>query len=129
MKIVISLWNKENIPIYALSTQECIKNMINNTFINIIPAIKQYFQDKPVLRAWLFGSVSRGEETDSSDVDILVDYDNSGGTVSLFTMGGMLMDLSDIVGRRVDLVDYKGLKKFARQSVDNDKILIYERGN
>ncbi len=82
---------------------------------------------KPILRAWLFGSYSRGEETPDSDVDILVDYDESNGIVSLFKMGGILMDLSDIIGHRVDLIDNRGLKSFARNSVENDKILIYER--
>lgn len=82
---------------------------------------------QPVLRAWLFGSCSRGEDTQDSDIDILVDYDNSKGIVSLFTMGGMLMELSDLLGRKVDLVENKGLKPFARKSVDHDKILIYER--
>ncbi len=84
---------------------------------------------KPILRAWLFGSYSRGEETPESDIDILVDYDYSQGLVSLFKMGGMLMDLSDIVGKKVDLVDNKGLLDFARPSVENDMILIYERAN
>lgn len=103
--------------------------MISKTISNFIPAIRSYFKDKPVIRAWLFGSFSRGEERDESDVDILVDYDHSNGYVSLLTMGGMLMDLSDIVGRQVDLVDNQGLKDFARKSVENDKILIYERSN
>ena len=39
------------------------------------------------------------------------------------------MDLSEIAGCKVDLVDNRGLMEFARKSVDNDKILIYERGN
>lgn len=82
---------------------------------------------KPILRAWLFGSYSRGEETSKSDIDILVDYDESNGIVSLFKMGGMLMDLCDLTGIQVDLVERKGLKEFARQSVERDKILIYER--
>lgn len=84
---------------------------------------------KPILRAWLFGSYSRGEETAMSDIDILVDYDNSKGTVSLFKMGRMLMDLTELTGQRVDLVDNLGLADYARQSVENDKILIYERAN
>ena len=83
----------------------------------------------PVLRAWLFGSYSRGEETTESDIDILVDYDRTNGRVSLLKMGGMLMDLSEIAGCKVDLVDNRGLMDFARKSVDNDKILIYERSN
>lgn len=101
--------------------------MISENISKLLPIIRRYFQDKPILRAWLFGSCSRGEDTPESDIDILVDYDNSKGVVSLFKMGGMLMDLSDILGRRVDLVDNRGLKEFARPSVDNDKILIYER--
>lgn len=103
--------------------------MVNKRLSSLIPVIKEYFQDKPVLRAWLFGSYSRGEETPQSDIDILVDYDNSKGMVSLLKMGGMLMDLSDILGKRVDLVDNEGLKDFARKSVDHDKILIYERAD
>lgn len=101
--------------------------MISKNISSLIPAIREYLRRQPVLRAWLFGSFSRGEEREGSDVDILVDYDYSNGVVSLLTMGEMLMDLSDIVGRRVDLVDNAGLKRYARKSVDNDKILIYER--
>lgn len=84
---------------------------------------------KPILRAWLFGSYSRGEETPESDIDILVDYDESDGIVSLFKIGGMLVDLSELTGSQVDLVESCGLKEFARQSVEHDKILIYERRN
>lgn len=84
---------------------------------------------KPILRAWLFGSYSRGEETPESDIDILVDYDRSNTKVSLFTMSGIMMDLSALLGNQVDLVDNRGLMQFARKSVENDKILIYERIN
>ncbi len=103
--------------------------MVNKRISDLLPAFKNYFQKMPVLRAWLFGSCSRGEETEDSDIDILVDYDRTNGRVSLLKMGGMLMDLSEIAGCKVDLVDNRGLKAFARESVENDKILIYERGN
>lgn len=82
---------------------------------------------KPILRAWLFGSYSRGVETLESDIDILVDYDRSNGKVTLFTMGGILMDLTDLTGTSVNLVERKGLKEYACKSVERDKILIYER--
>lgn len=101
--------------------------MLNKRITSLIPVIRTYFENQPVLRAWLFGSYSRGEETLDSDIDILVDYDDSNGRISLLKMGGMLMDLSEILGCKVDLVDNRGLKDFARQSVENDKILIYER--
>lgn len=103
--------------------------MLNKKITDLLPAFRSYFQEMPVLKAWLFGSYSRGEETNDSDIDILIDYDNSKGTVSLLKMGGMLMDLSDIAGCRVDLVDNRGLKAFARTSVEKDKILIYERAD
>lgn len=102
--------------------------MISQKILPLLPKIRDFLKSQPVNKAWLFGSFSRGEETPESDIDILVDYDHSNGIVSLFKMGAMLMDLSDIAGRRVDLVDNQGLLSFARESVDKDKILIYERG-
>lgn len=101
--------------------------MISKKISTLIPLIKKYLEGQPVRRAWLFGSCSRGEETPDSDMDILVDYDESAGALSLLTIGGMLMDLSDIAGRRVDLVETEGLKEFAVSSINRDKILIYER--
>lgn len=102
---------------------------MNDRIKNLIPKIQEYMKTKPILRAWLFGSYSRGEETPESDIDILVDYDESDGIVSLFKIGGMLVDLSELTGSQVDLVESCGLKEFARQSVEHDKILIYERRN
>lgn len=101
--------------------------MISDRIKQLIPTIQQFMAGQPILRAWLFGSCSRGEETEESDIDILVDYDNSQGIVSILRMGGILMDLSDLLGRRVDLVENKGLMNFARASIERDKILIYER--
>lgn len=95
--------------------------------MDLVSKIRDFMVNQPVKRAWLFGSYSRGEETPSSDIDILVDYDDSNGIVSLFKMGWILMDLTDMLGRKVDLVENRGLKAFARESVDRDKILIYER--
>lgn len=86
--------------------------------------IAEYFKTQPVLKAWLFGSYARGEETEGSDVDILIVPDKM---VGLFKLSGMLLDLQDLLHVRVDLVTDKGLLSFARKSVDRDKILIYER--
>ena len=85
-----------------------------------------YFKTQPVLKAWLFGSYARGEETPLSDVDILVRFDDK-ANVSLFTMGGMYMDLKEILGREVDLVEEDTLLPFAVDSANSDKKPIYER--
>ena len=88
--------------------------------------IADYFKTQPVLKAWLFGSYSRGEQREDSDVDILIQVDRS-QPVGLFKLSGMSLELQDLLGLPVDLVTVKGLMDFARPSVDNDKILIYER--
>ena len=86
--------------------------------------IADYFKTQPVLKAWLFGSYSRGEQCEDSDVDILIVPDQG---VGLFKLSGMHLDLQNILKIRVDLVTEKGLLPFARESADRDKILIYER--
>ncbi|MBP3246550.1 MAG: nucleotidyltransferase family protein [Prevotella sp.] len=88
--------------------------------------IADYFKTQPVLKAWLFGSYSRGEQCEDSDVDILILVDRS-QPVGLFKLSGMHLDLQDLLGLPVDLVTVKGLMDFARDSVERDKILIYER--
>ena len=91
----------------------------------ICKAIANYFKTQPVLKAWLFGSFARGEDTPISDVDILVVLDHSQPIGLKFF--GMWNDLEQLLGRSVDLVTEGSLADFARKSVEQDKILIYER--
>ena len=88
-------------------------------------AIAEYFKTQPVLKAWLFGSFARGEETPGSDVDILVllDYSKLDG----FGFFGMWGDLERLLNRKVDLVTEAGLAPYTRANVERDKQLIYER--
>jgi hypothetical protein len=92
----------------------------------IIHKIAEYFRTQPVLKAWIFGSYSRGEQRIDSDIDILILPDKS-QHFSLFTLSGMYEDLKDLLGCEVDLITEGGLMPFARESADRDKILIYER--
>lgn len=88
--------------------------------------LAEYFKTQPVLKAWLFGSFSRGEERPDSDVDILILPDKN-LHFSLFTLGGMYEDLKALLGREVDIITDGGLLPFARESAERDKKLIYER--
>ena len=90
----------------------------------IINKITDYFSNRPVVKAWLFGSYSRGEETPESDVDILVVFDP---VVDLFDHVEMQLDLKNILQRDVDLVTDGTLMPWVSESVNKDKILIYER--
>ena len=91
-------------------------------------AIAEYFKAQPVVKAWLFGSFARGEETPQSDVDILVEYDKD-ARISLLYISHMMGALEKVAGRRVDLIEDGCLLPFAEETVNRDKILIYERGN
>ena len=92
----------------------------------MIQQIAEYFKGQPVLKAWLFGSYSRGEQREDSDVDLLILPDKS-QHFSLFTLSGMYEDLKDLLGCEVDLITEGGLLPFARETAERDKILIYER--
>lgn len=96
--------------------------MLNN---DQLYQMRQYFSTQPVLKAYLFGSFSRGEERSDSDVDILVELDKSRPIGLRFF--GMVEDLQELLGRKVDLVSEGTLLPFAAQSVNRDKKLIYER--
>lgn len=87
--------------------------------------VANYFKNQPVLKAWLFGSYARGEQTPLSDVDILVVLDRSQPIGLKFF--GMWNDLEELLDRSVDLVEEGCLLPFARESANQDKILIYER--
>lgn len=89
--------------------------------------IAEYFKTKPVLKAWIFGSFARGEETPDSDVDILFVADRSEKPFTLFTLGGMYVDLKKLLGREVDLVEEGTLRPYASKTVERDKKLIYAR--
>jgi uncharacterized protein len=63
----------------------------------------------------VFGSVSRGEETESSDIDLLIDYDLT--KISAWFPGGLLMDLQDLLDRKVDIVTEQGLSHLIKDRV------------
>ena len=97
---------------------------ISKENINIL---QEYFKDKPVFKAFLFGSFARGEADSNSDYDILVELDYSMKIGMEFIQ--MQIDLVDLLKTNVDLVSDKALSRYIRPFVDNDKILIYERKN
>ncbi len=98
---------------------------MRNTTKVITNMIADYFKTQPILKAWLFGSFARGEETPLSDVDLLVQYDKDG--ISLLKHAAMICELEKILDRPVDIVEEGTLRPYAMQSANRDKKLIYER--
>ena len=62
----------------------------------------------------LFGSVARGETDEASDVDVLVELEPNR---SLLDLGGLLADLEELLGCKVDVVTERGLKTRIRDRV------------
>ena len=91
----------------------------------IVQTIRSYFADKPVEKAWLFGSFARDEQTNDSDIDVLVELDFS-QPIGLEYVRWWL-DLEERLGQKVDLVSEGTLSKYVLPFVEKDKQLIYER--
>jgi len=95
---------------------------------NVINKLQTFFPAHPIEKAWVFGSYARNEETRKSDVDILVRFDKN-ATITLFDYAGIILELENLLKKKVDLVSEGTLYNFAKESVEQEKILVYERKN
>jgi predicted nucleotidyltransferase len=74
-----------------------------------------------ISKAALFGSIVRGQEEDSSDIDILVNFDEG---VTLLDVAGLQFEFEQVLGRKVDLVSEKFLYRRIRDRVNKEQIKI-----
>jgi len=85
----------------------------------ISPVLKEY----GVKRASVFGSVSRGEDSPKSDVDIMISL---GKPMGMFAYMNLIRKIEDRLGRKVDLVTENSINKFVRPYIQSDLKTIYE---
>ncbi|MDR7129538.1 putative nucleotidyltransferase [Algoriphagus sp. 4150] len=69
----------------------------------------------------IFGSYARGEENESSDLDILIDFDLK---VDLLELIGMEQELSELLGIKVDLISLRSVNKSLKPYIESDLIRI-----
>lgn len=69
----------------------------------------------------VFGSVARGEADEKSDIDFLVEMEPGR---SLLDLGGLLMDLQEVLGRDVDVVTERGLNPRIRDRVLREAVSL-----
>lgn len=62
----------------------------------------------------IFGSVVRGEDTESSDIDLLVEFEKNR---SLLDHADMIIEMEDLLGCKVDVVTEPGLKERVKARV------------
>lgn len=84
-------------------------------------AIQQAAERYGATNLRVFGSVARGEAEANSDFDILVDLEPGR---SLFDLGGLLMELREILARDVDVVTEQGLRQRIREHVINEAVAL-----
>ncbi len=84
---------------------------------NILRVIANY----PVSRAAIFGSFARGDSADYSDVDLLIETNIP---VTLFQILQMEFDISEVTGRKTDIVEYAAIKDSIRERVLSEAIQI-----
>jgi len=82
----------------------------------IIEVLKKY----GVKKAGIFGSWARGEEKIESDIDILIQPTKNMGIEFV----GIKLELEDKLGRKVDLVSYKGINPHLKKYILKDEVKI-----
>ena len=81
----------------------------------------EVLQKNGIKRAAFFGSIVRGEMTDESDIDILVEFE---GRKSLLDLAGLKLDLEDALERRVDILTYRSLHPMLKDRILAEQIPI-----
>ena len=86
--------------------------------------IAQFCRKWKVEELSLFGSVLRDDFGPDSDVDVMVTFAPD-AHVGLIAFSEMQIELSDMLGREVDLVTKTGLKPLIKDAVIKDSELLY----
>lgn len=83
----------------------------------IIPVLKEY----KIVKAGIFGSYARNEQTNESDVDILINVDKG---IDLVDLIRLKTRLQKAINKNVDLVQYDTIRKELRKAILNEEIQL-----
>ncbi|MFT4060918.1 MAG: nucleotidyltransferase domain-containing protein [Edaphocola sp.] len=97
------------------------------TIEQIQSTVADYFKDKPVKRVYLFGSYAKGQQKPESDIDILVDIDDSKKRLSYWDLARFLVELEDLLHAKVDLVLEKTLYPRIKENVLKSRIKLFSK--
>ncbi|HUV02047.1 MAG TPA: nucleotidyltransferase family protein [Desulfobacteria bacterium] len=89
-------------------------NQLDELKKTLIDVLKKH----EVKKASLFGSVVRGEATEDSDIDLLVEFE---GRKSLLDLAGLKLELQELLRRRVDVLTYKLLHPLLKERILNEQ--------
>jgi len=90
--------------------------------IAVLEAEAPRLSARGVLRLGVFGSVARGEATEASDIDLVIEVADDNSDVYFETWD----ELEDLFGTKVDLVSYDGIRKELRPYIEPE--ILYAKG-
>lgn len=79
-----------------------------------------------IKKASLFGSFLHGQQTQDSDVDVLIEF-KSEAKIGFFEFARLQRRLGEFVGRKIDLLTPDSLSKFFKDQIINEAEIIYEK--
>ena len=89
-------------------------------------AIRAAVERRRGLSIAVFGSVARGEETGTSDIDFLVEFESLGPGQYADAYFGLLEELEGLFGRRVDLIVISAVSNpYFLESIERSRTLLY----
>lgn len=92
--------------------------------LTILRANEAMLRERGVVHAAVFGSVARGEARPDSDVDILVDLEDEKPS-GIYEYVRLQQDIGDLLGRKVDLIERKSLKRLVQTGPLKDVIDVF----
>lgn len=98
----------------------------NMTIQTIKKQITPILRSQGVVKAALFGSTARGKMKKNSDIDILIQYDPK-LKKSLLDLVRLQYKLEEKLGRKVDLLTYKGINHLLKDIILSEQKIIYEK--
>lgn len=114
----LALKEKEADKKMSLSSDNKTNKNIEKIKYKIINLLKK----NKVKRAGIFGSYARGDQKKNSDIDILVEIKNP--NMSLLGFVGLKLKLEEIIGKKVDLVEYNAIKPLIKNRVLKEEVRI-----
>ncbi|GGB96268.1 nucleotidyltransferase [Novosphingobium endophyticum] len=92
--------------------------------INRLKPFERRLRERGINALYLFGSTARDEAGEASDLDLLYEYDPS-RKFSLFDQAGAMLEISDQLGAKVDLVSRVGLRPRLRERIESEMIRVF----
>jgi predicted nucleotidyltransferase len=98
--------------------------MERNVALARLRPFEKRFRERGVTGLYLFGSTARGEAGERSDLDLLFEYDPT-KKFTLFDQASLMLELSDSLNAKVDLVSRKELRPRVRARVELEMVQVF----